>query len=79
MGKNDRIGKKIPVEDKWEIPAIIPLMPILGVNHRLSILNLSKIMVHIYTTSKTINTFAIGYMINPSLKFNNASRTQVEK
>ena len=36
-------------------------------------------MVHIYTTGKTINQFSIGYMINPSLKFNNAFRTKVEK
>ena len=35
-------------------------------------------MVHIYTTSKTINQLAIGYMINPLLKFNNAFITQVE-
>ena len=35
-------------------------------------------MVHIYSTGKTINQFSIGYVINPSLKFNNAFRTQVE-
>ena len=35
-------------------------------------------MVHIYTTGKTINQFLIVYMINPSIKFNNAFRTQVE-
>ena len=38
-----------------------------------------KRMVHCYTTYETINRFSIGYMINPSLKFNNAFRTQVEK
>ena len=54
------------------IPAIIPLMPIVGVNRRLSILHMSKIMIHCYTTGKTIHKFSIGYMINPSLKFNNA-------
>ena len=36
-------------------------------------------MIHIYTTGKTINQFAIGYIINPSLKFKNAFITQVEK
>ena len=54
-------------------------MPIVGVNHHLHILHLSKIMVHIYTKGKTINQFAIGYMINPSLKFNNEFITQVVK
>ena len=54
-------------------------MPIVGVNHCPPISHLSKRMVHIYTTGKTINQFEIGYMINPSLNFKNAFRTQVEK
>ena len=49
-----------------------------GFNHCISILNLSKIVVHIYTTGKNIHLFSIGYMINPSLKFNKTFRTQVE-
>ena len=57
--------EKNPAKDKWEIPAIISLILIVGVNYCLPILNLSKIMVHIYTTGKTINQFSIGYMINP--------------
>ena len=82
VGKNDRIGKRkenILAKDKWEIPAVIPLMPIVGVNHHLPILRMSKIMVHIYTTGKTINQFSIGYMINPWLKFRNEFRTKFEK
>ena len=83
VGGNDRIGKekngKNSARDKWEIPAIIPLIPILWVNHCLPILHLYKIFVHIYTIGKTINYFSIGYMINPSLLFNNSFRTQVEK
>ena len=54
-------------------------MIIVGVNHRLPILHMFKRMVHIYTTDKTINQFANGYMINPSIKFNNVFRTQFEK
>ena len=54
-------------------------MPIVGVNNILPILHLSKRMVHIYTTNKTMNKFAIGYMINPSLQFNKIFKTQVEK
>ena len=80
--KNDRIGKrkeKNLAKDKWELPAVIPLVPILGVNHSLPILHMSKIMVHIYSTEKTIHQFAIGYMINPSLHINNTFRTLVEK
>ena len=36
-------------------------------------------MVYCYTADETNNQFAIGYMINPSLNFNNTFRTQVEK
>ena len=54
-------------------------MPTVGVNHRQPILHMYKRMVHYYTTDKTINQFSIGYMINPSLKFNNVLITQVEK
>ena len=35
-------------------------------------------MVHCYTIDEAINKFTIGYMINPSLKFNGVFRTQVE-
>ena len=71
--------KKNPARDEWEISAVIPLMPIVGVNHRLPILHMSKIMVHIYTKEKTIHQFAIGYMINPSLHINRVFREQVQK
>ena len=54
-------------------------MSIVGVNHCLHILHMSKRMVHIYTIVKNINQFEIDYMINLSIKFNNASRKQVEK
>ena len=36
-------------------------------------------MVHCYTTGKTIDQFSTGYMVNPSLNFNDAFITQVEK
>ena len=54
-------------------------MTILGVNHSLPILHLSKIIVHITTTEKTIYQFPIGYIINPSLHFNRVFREQVQK
>ena len=75
----EKYNNNVPGNDKWEIPTCIPLMPIVGVNYRLPILHMSKIMVYCYTTGKTINQFAIGYIISPSLNFYNAFRTQVEK
>ena len=53
-------------------------MPILGVNNCLHILNISKRIIHIYSTENTVHQFAIGYMINPYLSINNAFRTQVQ-
>ena len=42
-------------KDKLELPAAIPLMPIVEVNHLIPILYTSKVMVHIYTTNKTVH------------------------
>ena len=52
--------RKIPEKYKRELPDFIPLMPIVGVNHCLPILHLSKIMVHIYSTEKAMHQFSIG-------------------
>ena len=72
------VKRKInPAKDNLEIPAVILLVPIVGVNHRLPILHLSKIIVHIYTKGKTIHQLAVSYMNNPLLKFNIVFRTQV--
>ena len=38
-----------------------------------------KIMVHIYYIDDSINQFAIGYMINPSLHVDKVFREKVEK
>ena len=40
---------------------------------------MSRIMLHCYTTGKTINEFSIGYIINPSLHINRIFREQVVK
>ena len=42
-------------KDKWERLAVIPLIPLLGVNHRQPILHISKRLVHYYSTDETIN------------------------
>ena len=66
-------------KNKWEKPAVIPLIPIVGVNNCPYILHVSKLMVHVYTIYKTVHQFAIDYMINPSLHIKKMFRTQVEK
>ena len=54
-------------------------MPVVGFNNLQPILHISKIIVYCYSTDKSINQFAIGYMINPSLNCNKVFREQVEK
>ena len=71
--------KKVPGKDKWETPATIPLIPLVGLNHRQDILHMPRIMVHYYSTDETINQFAIGCIINPSLNCNKVLRIQVGK
>ena len=56
----------------------IPLFPLLWVNNRQLLLNMSKRLVYIYTTYKIINQFSIGYMINSTLHVNKVFREQVE-
>ena len=70
---------KIPVKDKWKTPAIVPLMQIVAVNNSKHLIHITKLMVHCYTTNKTVIQFTIGYMINPQPKFNNVFITNVEK
>ena len=54
----------------WEKIDVIPLLPLVGVNHCQPILNMSKRMVYIYATDKKNYQFVIGYIINPSLHIN---------
>ena len=58
---------------------VIPLFPLIGVNHRQPIIHMSKITVYLYTTDEQMNKFAIGYMINPSLHVNRVFREEVEE
>ena len=43
-------------------------MTLVGANNCQPILHITKILAHCYSTDETINQFAFGYMINPSLK-----------
>ena len=71
LGKENR---KIPGKYQWETLDVIPLMTLVGVNNCQTILHTSKIMVHCYSTDESVNQFEIGYMVNPSLKFNKVFR-----
>ena len=49
---------------------VIPLFPLVGVNHNQPLIQMSKIMVHLYSTDEKLNQFAIGFMINYLLHIN---------
>ena len=51
-----------------------PLLPLVGVNNRQPILNMSRIMLHLYSKDYHIDLFEIDYMINPSLHINKVFR-----
>ena len=74
MGKKTELETKIksPKKYKWEIPANITLMPIVGVNHRLPILHLSKEWyIFIPHVKLLINfQFITGLTLNLSLAIN---------
>ena len=57
---------------------VIPLLPLLGVNHRQPLLNMSKRLVYLYTTDEHINQFEIGYIINPTLHDNKVFRKKLK-
>ena len=58
---------------------VIPLLPLLGLNYRQLLLQMSKILVHINTTEKCINQFLFSYTTNTILNSNKVYREPVEK
>ena len=77
-GRNDRIGGEIESKYRWETFDVIPLLPLVWINHRRPILHKSKRMVHLYSDNDLINQFSVGYMINTSLHVNKVFIEQVE-
>ena len=68
--------ENIPNKDKWEYCDVIPLFPLLGSNHILTLLHTSRKFVFINTTEERINQFEIGYLTNTTLCVNNVSKDQ---
>ena len=76
MIESEKEKKKVSGKYKWETISVIPIMPLVGVNHHQPILHMSKRMVHCYYTDETIIQFSIGFMINPSFNCNNLFRVR---
>ena len=54
------LEKKVPGKYNGETLDFIPLMTLVGVNHRQPILHMSKIMFHCYSIDESINLLAIS-------------------
>ena len=52
----------------------MPMLSLLGENHRLPLFNMAERFIWINETKQLINEFTIGYMINPGLNVNKAFR-----
>ena len=57
----------------------MPILPLLGDIHRLSLLYMAKSFICIEETKERIDEFEIGYMINPNLHVNKDFIDQVDK
>ena len=56
----------------------MPMLSLLGGNHRLPLFYMSKRFIWIHETKKRINEFTIRYMINPCLDVNKSFKEQME-
>ena len=72
-------NEKNKYNDKWNYCHHMPILPLLGDNHRLPLLHMNKRFIYLEETKECINEFDIGYMINPNFHINKASREQVDK
>ena len=72
-------NKKIKNKDKWNYFHHMSILPLLGDNRRLPLLNTNKSFIWIEETKEHINEFEIGYMINPNLNVNKSFKEKVEK
>ena len=52
----------------------MPMLSLLGENHRLTLFHMAKRFIWINEEKKCINEFKTGYMINPGLNVNKAFR-----
>ena len=52
----------------------MPILSLLGENHRLPLFHMAKLFIWVDETKQRINEFTIGYMINPNLNINKTFR-----
>ena len=70
-------NKKYINKDRWNYFHHIPMLSLLGANHRIPLFHMAKRFIWVNETKQLINEFTIGYMINPGLNVNKTFREQV--
>ena len=61
---------KIKNKDRWNYCHRMPMLPLLGENHRLPLFHMDKRFIWLNEIKQRINEFTIGYMINTGLNVN---------
>ena len=56
--------------DKWNYCHHFPILPLLGINHRIPLLHMAKNFVCLHNKEERINEFVIRYIVNPTLHVN---------
>ena len=72
-------NKKIKNKDICNNFHHMPMLSLLGGNHRLALFHTANRFIWLNETKQRINEFTIGYMINPRLNVNKSFREQVEE
>ena len=67
-------NKKNPFKEKWNHCNYMPMLSLLGKNHRLPLSHMDKRLIWINETKKRIDEFKIGYMINPNFNIKKSFR-----
>ena len=57
----------------------MPMLSLLGANHRLPLLHMAKRFIWLEEIKERINEFSIGYMMSSKLNINKPFREQVHK
>ena len=74
------VGNKNKIKNKyrWNYCHHIPMLSLLGANHRLPLFHMAKRCILI-NEKKRSNSFMIGYMISPGLNVIKSFKEQVDK
>ena len=66
---------KINNQDKWNYCNNFPLLLVLGVNHRLTLLHVSNKIIYFNDTEEHINELTIGYVVITTSNLGNVNHT----